>query len=420
MELKHKKILVLGYEKTGKAVAQFLTQKEADITIYDRKTHVTSFKYISQYNNEYFDLAVISPGVSIYSEIVQNLKRNGIKVISEIELAYLFCRGKIIAITGTNGKTTTVSIIASILETAKKRVFLCGNIGTPFISKINEIEKDDYVVVEVSSFQLEATNKFSPLIAGILNIKEDHLDRHKTFDIYKTEKLKIYQNMKSGLIVLNSELNSIPTPNIKKEFFSSDLEGEAFIRKNFLCYKSKKIIHISKLNLYGSKNYENILCAIIICKYLKIKTRFITRALKKFKPEKHRLQLVGVKKGIIFIDDSKATNVSSSIFAQSCFKNVILLLGGSYKGYEYDDAVQRDNIRHVVAFGEVRERVKEACIRQQKSVFQAVNLYQATTIAFQLATKGDVVLLSPASASFDEFSSYKERGDKFKEYVESL
>lgn len=422
MQFENKKILILGYGKTGKAVAKFLTTKNSEITVFDNTLKEDiPYHYINSYNGETFDLCVISPGISVYSDIVTNLQQNNIQIISEIELAYMFCKGKIIAITGTNGKTTTVSLLSKILEEAGKKVFLCGNIGTPFISLVNEIKEDDYVVLEVSSFQLEAVHNFKPNIAAILNIKYDHIDRHKTFENYRHEKCKIFKNMDRGLVVLNNELNDIFIPKFCDiERFSSSETCSAYLSKSFLYYKGKKFISISKINLLGKKNYENVLCAIIIANYLNIKKRHICKAIKKFKPDPHRLEIVLIKKGVMYVDDSKATNVDSTLCAIDCFTNIILLVGGKAKGYEYDEVTKSDKVKYIVSFGEVREKVKDAALRQGRQVFQAVNLYQATVIASKLASKGDVVLLSPASASFDEFTSYKERGEKFKEFVSSL
>ena len=421
MDLKGKNVIVLGYAKTGKSVAKFLLSQNANVYIYDDNLDsIEEFNLVKNIEDYNFDLCVISPGISIFSRVVTELYAKSVPVISEIELASRFCKGKIIAVTGTNGKTTTVNLIYQILQNAKKEVYLCGNVGTPFVDIVSKISPKSYIVCEVSSYQLEAIDTFKPNISVILNITPDHILRHKTFERYYNEKLKITKNQddKNHLIV-NDNLEDIKT-NANLLRFSTNKIANAYKKGEFLFYGKKKVINIHNINLIGEKNLENVLASILVSKLLKIRTRIIRKILKTFKPPSHRIETVALKKGVLYVNDSKATNISSTLCALEGFKNIVLMLGGSDKGYQFDDIVTNSAIKKVIAFGETRDKVVDACRRYRVECYSAIGLTQATNLASNIAINGDVVLLSPACASFDEFSSYEERGEKFKEIVNSL
>lgn len=422
MQLENKNILVLGYAKTGRSVVRFLENKNANIFIYDDKLDkIEKYKLVKNIENLDIDLCVISPGISIYCDIAQQIAKRNIKIISEIELAYRFCKGSIIAVTGTNGKTTTVNLLYEILKTAKREVFLCGNVGIPFIDIVEKTSKHSLVVCEVSSYQLEAIETFKPHISALLNIQPDHITRHKTYENYILQKYKIFQNQaKTDYLVLNNNLPQLCSNSRQLRFSLSDIKSDAYRNRKWLYYRNRKIINTSDITLLGDKNYENVMASIIIAKLCKVKRKYIQKAIKAFKAQPNRLEIIGLKKGVLYVNDSKATNVASTICAVESFKSIVLLLGGSDKGFEFDDALKCKNIKKVIAFGEVKEKILSAAKRQNVEIFVANTLKQATVLASNISMQGDVVLLSPACASFDEFSSYEERGEKFKEYFKEL
>lgn len=417
----NKNVLVIGYGKTGKSLADFLNRNNANVIVYDDNIKCNEYKNFENTDLSQIDFAIISPGIDLSNPIVSTLKKLNIKLSSELDFSFQFSSNYVIAITGTNGKTTCVNLLYEILKTANKKCELCGNVGVPVIDKISN-DKKQILIVEVSSFQLESSNIFRPDIACILNIFPDHIIRHKTFECYKNVKYKIYknQNKKNYLIVnKNIELNSNISPQIKL-FYKENIYSYN-IKNNYILYKNKKVINIDKIKLKGEKNLENILAVLEICKVLKIKHKYIVKALQNFIPLHHRQEILLVKNNVTYVNDSKSTNVSSTLSALQNFKNIILLLGGSDKGYEYDDIFKNDgNVKSFIVFGEVKEKLKETAKRYSISVKDFDNMEDAVIYSTQIATSNDVVLLSPASASFDEFSSYKERGEKFAQIIKDL
>ena len=440
---KNKNVLILGMGKSGCSSLELLTKLGAFCYIFDSDKSVLSnfagrnnCSTVSNLNEEIFklmDFMIISPGISIFDESVKLAKLFGVKVLSELELGSFFLKGKLIGITGTNGKTTTCSLVYHILKTAKKLSVLCGNIGEPLTENILPF-KTKYVV-EMSSFQLESINKIKPDIAAITNITPNHLDRHLTFKNYVEAKFNLFKNIKkSGTLVLNYDdkiLNNLKDQkiNCKKIYISAKKEIDGyFIKNEEILYKKrkkiKKIVNLSKIQLIGSHNLQNILIAVAVCKALKIKNRVIEEAISTFVPLRHRLQFVKDVNGVSFINDSKSTSPDSTITAINAFnkKPLILLLGGSDKKASFDVLSKKikksKDVKLIIVSGDTSKKIitsfKKFGIR---NYLLADSFDKAVKLAYKNALFGDTILLSPACASFDYFSSFEERGDKFIEIV---
>lgn len=443
--MKKKNYLIYGFSKSGQWALKFLIKKANKIFVYDQseEKRKLAINYCDVAQNCYVlrgisadiikmcDILVLSPGVSIFDKWVKKAQKLGKKIISELELGFTKNKNKIIAITGTNGKTTTTRLVAHILNTAHKKAVCVGNIGYPLTQARLENGEKTIFVCETSSFQLEAIENFSPFIACILNITPDHLDRHKTFKNYANTKFKIFENQTSkDYFVCNKSLK-IPKP-IKSKRVEFSLENNVsfgcFIKNDNIVFsdKNSKLKEVCKnnFNLIGIHNLENILAAITICKILKIKNKHIIKALNSFKLSNHRLQRVYETNSISFYDDSKATNIDATLCACKSFdKPINLILGGSDKGYNYDLLFKNlpNNIKNILICGQVRYKLEQSAKKYNlKNVSIFDTLKQATQFACKTSTPGEIVLLSPASASFDEFENYKQRGEKFLEYIKEF
>ena len=421
MNFKNKKCLVYGLGESGRSAIKLLTTLNAHVFFYDEDiNYYNQIGYVKDLSKEKFDYCIISPGVKVKgNENIEILKQNKTKILSELDLGYLFIKGKIIAVTGTNGKTTTCMLLYKILKEAGKDVYLCGNIGLPITNLYGKTNKDSVIVCEVSSFQLETSSLFRCEVGAILNIKPDHLDRHGSFEEYVEVKRKLLKMTKRDVLNLDDEIVKKLITNKKFTFFSKKtLKKGVFIKNNCIFYNKTKIFDLNNLNLLGEKNLENVLAAVACLIDFKIPNMVFNKAILSFKPASHRLEKVGEWKGITFIDDSKATNIASTINALTAFKNkeIILLLGGQGKGYPYDEIFEY-NTKKIIAFGEEGKSIFECAKKYNKNVELFSNFESACSFAVKTAQSGDVVLLSPACSSYDEFSSYIERGEKFKEIV---
>ena len=421
MKFKNKKCLVYGLGESGRSAIKLLNLLGAHVFFYDEDMkYINQIGYVKNLEKEKFDYCVVSPGVKIIgNEKFEILKKNKTKILSELDLGYVFIKGKIIAVTGTNGKTTTCMLIYKILKEAGKEVYLCGNIGLPITNLYGKTNKDSFIVCEVSSFQLESSEIFKCEVGAILNIKPDHLDRHGSMEEYINVKSKLLKMSHVNVLNLDDENAKKLINNKKCVYFTKNLiKKGVFIKNNCIFYNKTKIFDLSKLNLLGEKNLENVLASVACLSQYKIPICAYDKAISSFKPASHRMEKVGEHRGITFIDDSKATNVASTINALSAFKNknIILLLGGQGKGYPYDEIFKYD-IKEVVTFGEEGKVIFE-CAKKYNKVGQNFSTFEdACIFTMHEAKIGDVVLLSPACSSFDEFSSYAERGEKFKEIV---
>lgn len=423
MKFKNKKCLVYGLGESGRSAIKLLNLLGAHVFFYDEDLkYINQIGYVKDLEKEKFDYCVISPGVKIIgNENIEILKRNRAKIFSELDLGYMFIRGKIIAVTGTNGKTTTCMLIYKILKEAGKEVYLCGNIGLPITNLYGKTNKDSFIVCEVSSFQLETSSLFRCDVGAVLNIKPDHLDRHGSMEEYINVKSKLLKMAKLNILNLDDENAKKLINNKKCIYFTKNLiKKGVFIKNNCIFINKTKIFDLNNLKLLGEKNLENVLASVACLSPYKIPICAYDKAISSFKPASHRMEKVGEYKGVTFIDDSKATNVASTINALSAFKNKnknnILLLGGQGKGYPYDEIFKFD-IKEVVTFGQEGKVIFE-CAKKYNKVGQTfLTFEEACKYAISKAKSGDIVLLSPACSSFDEFSSYAERGEKFKEIV---
>ncbi len=443
MEVKNKKILVLGLSKSGIAAAKCLVKRGAEVFITEGKEAKEEYKsQISDLNNlgikietshhsEEFingtDFAVTSPGIPPHSEIMQRLKNKNIPVISEIELAYKLTDTPFIVITGTNGKTTTTALTAHILSQIYKAV-PCGNYGLPPCDMLNE--KLDYFVCECSSFQLEYTKEFTPKISVFTNFTPDHIDWHKGLENYFKAKAKIFKKPQAP------EYSVLNAKDEKLFEFSKHCDGKVFlfdgnigencsyIKEDAIYFKQnnveEKIIDIKDCPLIGQHNYQNVMCAVICAKLAGVSNEVIKQAIMTFKVPEHRLEKFAQKDKTVFYNDSKATNPEASLVAIRSFNNcdVVLLAGGRDKNTdltEFCDAVKK-HIKTVILLGEAAERF-EKNLKQNgfDNIIRVETFEQAVDKSIEL--EPDVVLLSPACASFDMFSGYEERGKVFKEYV---
>ena len=432
MEFDYKNILIMGYANSGKSVEKIIKKLNVDYKIFDRDHKINGGHYYSKLNRKIisdFDLVVISPGVSIYNKYVVMAERMGIKVIGELEFGYWFTDSPVIAITGTNGKTTTTSLINNIVNTSYHSDAF-GNIGKPL--SLAHDKSLDYLVCEVSSFQLESTYSFKPYISVILNIAEDHIDRHKTFENYIKCKLGLLKNCnEKSIVVLNAddELLMSRTEGIKaKKYFVSKYKKVkgVYISKGVVYCNvgtTQEIMSLDDLAMFGGA-LEDVLVSILVAKLLKIETEKIVQEIMSYEKFPHRMSKFLAKNGVEYIDDSKSTNVHSTVNAlNSTENNIILLLGGEDKKLKFDEIFLkfRDKVKFVIAFGSARKKILASAKKCGfESIDSAKSLYLATKKAYDMAESSDTVLLSPACTSFDEFKSYSERGEKFVEYIKDL
>lgn len=428
LEILAKTFLVYGIQTTGKSAVNFLLSRGAKtVYIFDDKPcelmqDTIKLDDFNQVKNLNIDCCILSPGVNVLgNKKIELLEKLNIPYMSEFCLGLIKSQGKNICITGTNGKTTTTNLIYKLLKTQNKEVFLCGNRDIPLTHFVNQTTKNSILVCEVSSFALESiTNEFKPQISSILNITADHISRHKTFDNYKSIKNNItkYQGTNNYFVC---EYNFKTKTNANLLTFSlSSSDANIYCNKNYIICYNKRLLKISKIKLLGEKNLENIMCAILIAKLFKIRNRNIRKVVYSFKAPSHRMEEICNINGIKFIDDSKATNPDATICALKSFKNnVILLLGGSDKGYSYDEIFSYvQNVKNIITFGEMNNKIY-MCAKEHNFDFVVKfdKFFDAVCFAKRIAQKGDVVLLSPACASFDEFSSYKQRGEEFKKII---
>ena len=449
-DIRGKTVLVVGLARSGVAAADVLIKSGATVLANDVKSQAELYEEVQTLSaigaKLYLDMPpdclvsqadfiVISPGVPIDSPFIAIAQESGKEVISEIELAYRLCKAPIIAITGTNGKTTTTALTGEILRLSGFTTHVVGNIGTPFISKVHEILAHHKVVAEISSFQLEATRLFRPFASAILNITEDHLNRHKTFENYVAAKARIFENAQnSDCVVLNADDNVVSElssrVNTKVLYFSrkKKLNRGAWIENGTITVDlgdgRMPICHIDELLIPGEHNVENALAAVLLCAIAKAPYHDIARALKCFRGVEHRIELVDRIRGIAFYNDSKGTNPDASIKAIKAMKGpTVLIAGGMDKGGSFDELLNAfgSTVTHLVVLGETAEKlVKTARATGYENVLRVKTLEEAVLSAFRLVLPEGNVLLSPACASWDMFTDYEQRGRVFKESVRKL
>jgi UDP-N-acetylmuramoylalanine--D-glutamate ligase len=448
MELANKKVLVVGLGKSGVASALFLKSRGAVVTVSDAKPQQQLGSELSLlldhgiaietggHGERTFreqDLIVVSPGVPFDAPLLQQARAMGENVIGEIELAAQFFPGRMIAITGSNGKTTTTALTGEILSAGGFHTLVGGNIGTPAISLVNDATPQTIAVLEVSSFQLETIQSYRPYIAVVLNVTPDHLDRHRTFAAYAAAKARIFENQEpDDFAVLNADdptcASLAGAVKSKLSWFSrkKEVNPGAFVRDGQIIFRDadgeKEIMPLGDISLKGSHNVENVLAAASVGMLMQCSPVQIRKAIREFKAVEHRLEYVATIRGVEFYNDSKATNVDATIKAIESFPaNIHLILGGKDKGSDYSvlNDLLRARVKVVYTIGAAAQKI-ETQIKDTVEIVHAETLDAAVKRAAKAAQPGDIVLLAPACASFDQFENYEHRGKTFKEIVKAL
>jgi UDP-N-acetylmuramoylalanine--D-glutamate ligase len=450
MELKNKRVLVVGIGKSGISAAMFLRGLGARVTVSDTRSAIALAEQIPALLDAGVmvesgghglltfrrqDLIVVSPGVPLDTPEVKQVIGYGLPVIGELELATRFLKGQIVAVTGSNGKTTTTSLIGKIFSDAGAPTQVGGNIGLPVIELIAGSTDETTNVLEVSSFQLETTEEFHPRIAVILNITPDHLDRHHSFEAYVAAKEKIFANQTSeDALVLNADdlttQMSAGKTKARVYWFSATkiVRQGAFLRDGVVCWlekeggKSEPILPVGEIHLKGTHNVENVLAAVCAARLAGVPAEQIRAAVGSFKAVEHRLEYVRTVKGVEYFNDSKATNVDAAMKAVESFAGCVhLILGGKDKDSDYTQMHQLlgERVKTVYTIGSAAEKIERQLVGVVKIV-SAGTLATAVAKAAAGATAGDVVLLAPACSSFDQFDNYEHRGRVFRQLVMDL
>mgnify|MGYP002552736786 FL=1 len=442
-----KKVLVIGLAKSGKAAVRLLKKLNATITVneFQEASKIPEYQQYLDDGIEMitgghpdelferdFDFVIKNPGINYHKPFILRLKERNIPVYTEIELAYQVAKKQhYIGVTGTNGKTTTVTLIDKILKGQYQNVHLAGNVGMPLCDIVldhNLLEEENhYIVIEMSNFQLLDIDTFKPNVSTIINLTPDHLDYMASLDEYYASKTNIYKNTdENDCFVVNLDdqvlakyLKQYPIP-CRQITMSLDNQADCMIKDNAIYYQDEFIINLDDIKLVGNHNLQNIMIAICIAKKCDVKNEIINQEIASFIGVEHRIEFVKEINGIKIYNDSKATNTDASIIALKAFKQpVILLMGGFDKGLDLKEMSTYSNkIKRLVTFGAAGKRFKDE-MHVENSIC-VKNLKEATLEAINNATSGDIVLLSPSTSSFDEFSGYEQRGNVFKEIVCSL
>ena len=445
----HKRVLVIGLAKSGVAVAKLLLHQGAMVTVNDRipleenpdakslieeGIRVLAGSHPVDLLEEHFDFVVKNPGIPYHNCMVEAAMKKGIPVYTEIEIAYQLLEGLIIGITGSNGKTTTTTLASLMLKESfpERQVYAAGNIGIPLSQLAEQSTKEDIYVSELSSFQLMGIDQFKPKIACIVNIFSAHLDYHGTREEYIKAKLQLTKNQtEEDYLVYNAdypELITLIEGNTKATLvpFSRKniLEFGASVKDNYICFNGEKVIPVSTIQVPGTQNVENVLAAVAIAKLAGATNEGIEKAVQNFHGVKHRTQFVKEVNKRRFYNDSKATNIIATQTALRSFTNqsVILIAGGLDRGNGFDELVpDLTSVSGIVLYGETKEKLQEAAKVAGVPVIEVVNtLEEATKKAYEISKEEDIILLSPACASWDQFKNFEIRGDEFIRVVENL
>jgi UDP-N-acetylmuramoylalanine--D-glutamate ligase len=446
-ELRGKRVLVVGLARTGVATALFCAARGANVTATDARTENeigdaiaplrtagVSLELGGHRENAFLeqDLIVPSPGVPADAPLLQAARAKGVAIWSEVELAGRFLEGRLIGITGSNGKTTTTSLIEHILKGAGFSAILAGNIGTPLISRVEQTSDNTITVLELSSFQLELIETFRPNISVFLNLTPDHLDRHHTLEEYGRAKARIFENQtKADSAVLNADdpaTTSLAPTKPRVFWFSRKppaVQG-AFVRENEIIFRNggeeEVVLSLQEIPLPGAHNVENVLAAVAATRLAGAEPTAIAKGVRSFAGVEHRLEFVAEVGGVRYYNDSKATNVDAALKALDSFPGrILILLGGKDKGSDYA-ALQRplrEKAILALLIGAAAEKIEKQ-ITGSVAIEHAGTIERAVEIASHAARRGDVVLLAPACASFDQFQNYEHRGRVFKELVHQL
>ncbi len=448
-EVSSKKILVVGIARSGLAVARFLAGKGAAVTITDKKdtqalapvlvdlpanikVAVGGYPKVDQEN---FDLLVTSPGVPLTEGPLREAKENGVPIIGELELAYQYSQSPIVAITGTNGKTTTTTLTGEIFKAAGLRVLVGGNIGLPLVTEVEKYGADDVIVAEVSSFQLETIEQFKPKVSMLLNFTPDHLDRHGTFENYTAAKARIFENQEPGdFAVLNYDDPGVAALAEQSKAQVIFFSRQHKLEKGVYVQAGKVVIDLGKgcldvctpeeIFIRGNHNLENALAATAAAAALGIDPETIADVLTNFRGVAHRMEHVAEIGSITYINDSKGTNPDAAIKAlESYDRPLVLIAGGRNKGSDFTTFAEKvkEKVRAIVVLGECADEIIAAVEKTGfNNIYRSDSFEEGVRMAAQVANAGEIVLLSPACASWDMFKDFEQRGEKFKEVVLSL
>lgn len=453
MDLTDKKVVVVGTGVSGMGAVKLLSEISADITLYDGNDKADRDEILKKIPDDCdlrliigempdevvkeTDLLVISPGVPIDSDIVKLFEKENVPVWGEIELAYNFEKGTVFAITGTNGKTTTTTLVGEIMKKYNNQTFVVGNIGNSYTSEVLKTTKDSYTVAEISSFQLETIREFAPKGSAILNITPDHLNRHYTMENYAAVKESITKNQwkvrEDDYCVLNYDDKVLrefgktiknPVYFSRKEKPSKGAYLDGGIIRYFDGKNDYEVMSVDDMHLFGNHNYENVMAAIAMTIEAGVPLNIIINVIKDFMGVEHRIEYVRDKNGVRYYNDSKGTNPDSSIKALEAMSRPTILIAGGYdKHSEFDEFIEAfDNkVKLMVLLGQTADKIEETAVRHGfTNIIKTDSLEKAVKICAENAVSGDVVLLSPACASWGMFKNYEERGKLFKEYVNSL
>ncbi len=448
-----KMVLVVGTGKSGINAGKLLLEKGASIIFYDDNVSLDVEKLLSKFSERErirvalgkvdeellskIELMVISPGVAVDSTIANTVRACNIPIWSEVELAYKMSAGHLAAITGTNGKTTTTSLVGEIFNRYTDNSFTVGNIGIPYTEVAYSMDEDSYVVAEVSSFQLETIVDFRPHVSAVLNVTPDHLDRHYTMENYASVKLDICKNQtKDDYLVLNYDDETTRAMardervKAKVVYFSrlQQLEEGICINQDAIVIrengKEQKVVDLKDLRLLGAHNVENYMAGVAIAYYMNIPLEIIIDTIKEFKGVAHRIEFVREVNGVTYYNDSKGTNPDAAIKAILAMNRRTVLIGGGYdKGVAFDEWIQSfgDKVKKLILIGQTATMIADTANRLGFfDVLFANDLKEAVLLAEREAQQGEAVLLSPACASWGMFDNYEQRGDMFKEYVNQL
>ncbi len=451
MSFKDKKILVVGAGISGIAAYDLLRELGAKPTLYDANANLDAktvgektkdgnnasviLGEISDAQLDKFEMLVASPGVPVDTGLPKYFYDKGKTVIGEIELAYQAGKGEIIAITGTNGKTTTTALVGEITKNYYGESFVVGNIGTPYTKVATQTKEDSVIVAEISSFQIETIIDFKPKVSAVLNVTPDHLNRHHTMENYIAIKTEIAKNQTNeDYIILNYEDEATRAMaekvSAKVLFFSSEreLEQGCFLKGEDIWYadhsSARQLMNIYEMKLLGKHNVENVMAAICMCYAYGVPMDDIIASVKEFKAVEHRIEYVATKRGVDYYNDSKGTNTDAAIKGVLAMNKPTVLIGGGYdKDSTYDEWIESfgDKVKALVLLGQTADKI-EACARKHgfENIYKTDSLEHAMDTCVRLAEPGDAVLLSPACASWGMFPNYEVRGNMFKEYVHKI
>ncbi|MCQ2529854.1 MAG: UDP-N-acetylmuramoyl-L-alanine--D-glutamate ligase [Lachnospiraceae bacterium] len=451
MELSNKKIMIFGMGVSGKGVARLLKSQGSDMVLYDGNEELDKDALLKELDLEGkaevvtgslteesfegIDVLALSPGISINAPYVKMAAEKGVKILGEVEIAYEISKGRMAAITGTNGKTTTTALTGEIMKAAFEKVFVVGNIGTSFASVATETTDDCVIVAEISSFQLESMDEFHPEVTAVLNLTPDHLDRHGTFENYAKTKMQIAEKQtKEEKCIINyddeylRELSKELTPEVLYFSRKEKLEKGIYLVGNMITYndgeKEIPIIEKDDMILLGDHNTENVMAACGIAISMGVDIETIANVVRNFKAVEHRIEYVCTKNGVAYYNDSKGTNTDAAAKAVSSMVAPTVLIAGGYdKGADFTEWIEGFNgkVKDMVLIGQTAEKIKETALKCGfTNIHMCEDLKEAVTKCAQLAEPGDVVLLSPACASWGQFKNYEQRGKMFKEFANQL